>query len=485
MKRLASIWCLVLICLLSSITFTRAEDQYPKALGYVNDYSHILSPACRDSLNSLLHSYETRSSNQFVVVITDSSGEGSVEEYAHGLFHQWGIGSKDKDNGLLLIWLRDKHKLRFEVGYGLEAYLTDSRCKAIQLQMAPELKVGHFDAGFTLGINQAIAILDLEIALDTPPKPLTAAELQQQKEDRQRKLAQMKNGLIMGSIFISVMCVIGLIGLLLRRREEKKRRQQSAYDQCLSDLGSAVSCVEAIEKLTDSLIPQLQGVPQQDRLPMHFDGINRCLRFRSGIEPWRLAISQLEKKRQSDGLDLALINADAAAALKSEISDKLASIRSVLRWIDMQAAARESVPSRINEVQQLINQRRGFLTADQEVRTPYQQSVALLDDVRRQSKVNPVDWLSLSADLVRVHELVADAVKASQPKPPVRRPANPRTDRHSDRSSGPGSLILTPDDAVERRRDSGWSAPSDPSPSYDSPSFGGGDSGGGGATTDV
>ncbi len=487
MKRLASIWCWVLISLLSIVSISRAEDQYPKAVGYVNDYSHILSPACRDSLNSLLHSYETRSSNQFVVVITDSSGEGSVEEYAHGLFHQWGIGSKDKDDGLLLIWLRDKHKLRFEVGYGLEAYLTDSRCKQIQLQMAPELRAGHFDAGFTLGINQAIAILDREIALDTPPKPLTAAELQQQQEDHRRNQEVAKGIVLVGLGFVLLCLIGGGIWAWIYRLREKKKQQEGAYDSCGRYLDAASKGVELVNKAAASLLKDVRAVSQEDVLPGHTVGAARCEMLLKQIEPWKLEIDELNAKYQADGLRDVTANAASALDLKGRIDDQLEALTNLLNWLGLQAGARAKVPGKLDQVRRLITQNQQRLLTIPEARPHFEQAIRTLTEAERQIREKPVAWLEVLTVLERAQDLVTRAVKAAEPKPPVTpvihrpRPTE-RPQRSSELSHSP---IYMPDDAVDRHRDSGWSAPSDPSPSYDSPSFGGGDSGGGGATTDV
>ncbi len=491
MKRLVNILCLVLICLLSSVSLTRAEDQYPDHVGYINDYSGVLSTVCRDSLNSLLHSYELRSGNQFVVVISDSKVTSSIEEYANGLFKdkKWGIGDKHKKNGLLLIWLRheDQRKLRFEVGYGLEPYLTDSRCKQIQLQMVPELKAGHFDAGIALGINQAIAILDREIALDTPPKPPTAAELQQQQEDRQRSSAQMKTGLFMGFILCIIVGAIGFIGYLLHRRDEKNKQQQATYDACGRYLDAASKGVELVDKAAASLLKDIRAIPREDILLGHTVGAARCEMLLKQIEPWKLEIDKLNAKYQADGLRDITANAASALDLKGRIDDQLEALTNLLNWLGLQAGAQAKVPEKLDQVRRLIAQHQQRLVTIATALPYFEQAIRVMAEAERQATEKPVAWLEVLTALERAQDLVDRAVKAAEPKPPVKpvvhrpRPTE-RPHRTSELSHSP---IYMPDDAVDRHRDGGWSAPSDPSPSYDSPNFGGGDSGGGGATTDV
>jgi uncharacterized protein len=57
------------------------------------------------------------------------------------LFKEWGIGTKKNDNGVLLLIALDDHKMRIEVGYGLEGALTDSLAsQIIRNDLAPAFK---------------------------------------------------------------------------------------------------------------------------------------------------------------------------------------------------------------------------------------------------------------------------------------------------------------------------------------------------------
>src|ERR1700736_3703416 len=93
---------------------------YPRATGYVNDFAERLSPADRDALERKLRDYGRTTSIEVVVAIVPSLEGESVERYANGLFHAWGIGKRGKDNGVLFLWAPSERKLRIEVGSGLE-----------------------------------------------------------------------------------------------------------------------------------------------------------------------------------------------------------------------------------------------------------------------------------------------------------------------------------------------------------------------------
>ena len=77
-------------------------------------------------LEQRLRAYEDSTGNQ-IVLLTVSSLDGEVlEDYTMRVVETWKLGQKDVDNGVLLFIARDDRKLRIEVGYGLEASVTDA-----------------------------------------------------------------------------------------------------------------------------------------------------------------------------------------------------------------------------------------------------------------------------------------------------------------------------------------------------------------------
>jgi uncharacterized protein len=70
-----------------------------------------------------------------------------------GLFNEWGIGKKDKDNGVLLLVAKDDHELRIEVGYGLEGTITDLEAgEIIDNIIVPRFKENDYDSGIYNGV---------------------------------------------------------------------------------------------------------------------------------------------------------------------------------------------------------------------------------------------------------------------------------------------------------------------------------------------
>lgn len=125
--------------------------------GFLNDYAGILNSAEKEEIEGYLRNIEKETTNEIAVVIVKSLEGRNLEEYANEIFNTWKIGKKDKDNGVLILISINERKIRIEVGYGLEPYLTDAKCgRIIRNIMAPEFKNGNFYGG----IMEAIKAID-------------------------------------------------------------------------------------------------------------------------------------------------------------------------------------------------------------------------------------------------------------------------------------------------------------------------------------
>ncbi|MCB0853098.1 MAG: TPM domain-containing protein, partial [Bacteroidetes bacterium] len=92
---------------------------------YITDVANLLSEEEETLLNSTLKSFEDSTTNQIFVLLTQSLQGRNIEELTIETATRWGVGQKGKDNSLLIAFYVLDHHIRFEVGYGLEANLTD------------------------------------------------------------------------------------------------------------------------------------------------------------------------------------------------------------------------------------------------------------------------------------------------------------------------------------------------------------------------
>ncbi|MEO8216350.1 MAG: TPM domain-containing protein [Acidobacteriota bacterium] len=127
---------------------------------FVTDRAGVLSPDAARALNGELLQFEEDTSNQVIVFIDRRlPAETTLEDLASSSIHQWGVGQKGKDNGVIFFVFADDHKLRIEVGYGLESTLTDARAQRIINQIVkPLAQRGKLADGIVTGTE---AIVDV------------------------------------------------------------------------------------------------------------------------------------------------------------------------------------------------------------------------------------------------------------------------------------------------------------------------------------
>ena len=138
-----------------------AEVDVPYLTGRISDYAQIISSSAEASLTEALKSHEERTTNQVAVLTIPSLNGVSIETYANEVFRAWGLGQKDRDNGILIVVAPEDRRMRIEVGYGLESVLTDGMAgEIIRTIMTPKFKNGDYDSGITEGALTVIKVLE-------------------------------------------------------------------------------------------------------------------------------------------------------------------------------------------------------------------------------------------------------------------------------------------------------------------------------------
>lgn len=128
---------------------------------YVTDPTSILAPAATDTINAILARLEKSTGIETAVVMLPSIGENDIFDFSTDLFRKWGIGKAKNNNGLLILFVMDQHKVRFATGYGIEGTMTDAMSKRIQMQyMVPAFKRSDWNKGMVDGVRATAKVLD-------------------------------------------------------------------------------------------------------------------------------------------------------------------------------------------------------------------------------------------------------------------------------------------------------------------------------------
>src|SRR5262245_54176227 len=155
--RTAAYAATVLLCAL--VAPADALD-FPSLSGRVVDEAFILDRAQLDELTAKLAALEAKTTDQLVVATVRSLRGTSVEDYANRLFREWKLGQKDKNNGVLLLIAPNEHKVRIEVGYGLEGTLTDAISRfIIETSIVPRFRSNDVPGGIRRGVDDIILVL--------------------------------------------------------------------------------------------------------------------------------------------------------------------------------------------------------------------------------------------------------------------------------------------------------------------------------------
>jgi uncharacterized protein len=139
-----------------SATAVARALELPALSGHVNDYARLLSPSETGALEARLTAYERETGHQFAMVSVATTGSLSIEQYAVRLEEAWQLGDRARDDGLLLVIAAADHRMRIEVGYGLEGAIADvTAARVVNDVVAPAFRARSYAAG----INGAFDVL--------------------------------------------------------------------------------------------------------------------------------------------------------------------------------------------------------------------------------------------------------------------------------------------------------------------------------------
>lgn len=154
--------CLVAALLLLCFSFCGCENKTtatviaPTKEFFVNDFANIIDTSFKDKMQLLGERLYSDTTAQAVCVTVKSLDGRDINSYAIELAREWGIGSADKNNGVLLILALEEREVRIEVGSGLEGALTDAKTgRILDLYGMEHFREDNFSSGL-LAVYDAI-----------------------------------------------------------------------------------------------------------------------------------------------------------------------------------------------------------------------------------------------------------------------------------------------------------------------------------------
>ena len=137
-----------------------AAPDFPKLSGRVVDQANVLSRQSEQQIQQLSQAHEQATGNQVVVATVADLQGYDIADFGYQLGRHWGLGQKDKNNGVLLLLAKKERKVRIDVGYGLEGILTDAiSSNIINAVMLPRFRTGQIEQGLVEGTHSVIQAL--------------------------------------------------------------------------------------------------------------------------------------------------------------------------------------------------------------------------------------------------------------------------------------------------------------------------------------
>ena len=129
-----------------------------KPTGFVNDYAGLLKAEEKAVLEQKLSDYEKQTGNEVSIVIVQALDGDTAQNVANNLFNEWGIGKKNKDNGILVLISLKERSFWMEIGYGLEDKLTDAQSNWLFRNIIiPNFQAGNYYSGINELADKIIA----------------------------------------------------------------------------------------------------------------------------------------------------------------------------------------------------------------------------------------------------------------------------------------------------------------------------------------
>jgi uncharacterized protein len=170
MSFISKYFLLSFLFLLSLSAFGQGAGDFPEVPSpprLVNDFAKVLSASQADQLERKLLAYEDSTSNQVSIVLIRSVGPYDISDYAFQLGDKWGIGRKDRENGVLILAAMDDRKVFIATGYGLEGAIPDVMARRIVDQIiVPNFRMEDYYQGLNKSTDMIMKLAAGEYQAD-------------------------------------------------------------------------------------------------------------------------------------------------------------------------------------------------------------------------------------------------------------------------------------------------------------------------------
>src|SRR3984957_5945480 len=176
-SRLGAVRLLALVFVFSLAAHAEPIAQL-KPTDYVNDFAHVLDQNTIGQMDAICRQIDEKAHAQIAVVTIQSLDGSDIESYAVDLFHQWGVGSKSTNRGVLVLYAIDDRRTRAGGGSGLEPVLPDGKVGGFQREAIPFIRSSDYNKALLLVTSRVAGVIaqDAGIQLTNAQAEVPAAQ---------------------------------------------------------------------------------------------------------------------------------------------------------------------------------------------------------------------------------------------------------------------------------------------------------------------
>ncbi|NLZ51914.1 MAG: TPM domain-containing protein [Thermoanaerobacteraceae bacterium] len=195
---------------------------------YVFDYADLIESQDEQEMQKIAKVLDDKTKAQVVVVTVNDLSQMEIEEYALGLFRNWGIGDKEKNNGVLILVNKEslitnqRGRIRIEVGYGLEGAINDGKAGAILDNFAlPAFETAEYSRGIKDAFMAVSSEIAKEYGLDLEDGELSSLEQYSVTDDDEA---------ILFDLIVAIIIFIIIIYFSTRKRGSRRYYRRGPFN---------------------------------------------------------------------------------------------------------------------------------------------------------------------------------------------------------------------------------------------------------------
>jgi len=153
----------------------------------VNDFADLLEPDYEARLVEVLQKLKTDTGVEMAVVTMatrdDFDAQPSFEAFATGLFNDWGIGNAAKNDGIMVLVMRDDRDMRIELGSGYEQGFDAIAGGIIDDTFLQNFKQDNYRRGIMNGVDDVIVRIATPFANGQAPPEISGGGKASEEDD--------------------------------------------------------------------------------------------------------------------------------------------------------------------------------------------------------------------------------------------------------------------------------------------------------------